>query len=265
MRKTLLFTATALALLGAAVVAFVGRASAGSSSGSALGISIVLGPSDDVAIAHLVTSAGIITAGGEPNMSVGVFGVGAGPAGRTIFYGHIPNLPPSEPLPERPKASGAHATGLEKRLQRAAFKQWKEQYAALMAAWNVERKAAVIKWARTHTGGLVNTPVRSHAPITQEDVAVALLRGATFFQHEGGTPYFVIIGDLPDMPPIQSARNLRFDGVTFVLAGWSYSSPSSFAIKVARWKGFLTSKGAAAVKVLPRGIDTTENIVSALR
>lgn len=230
---------------------------------ASLGIAVVAGPDEATAVAHLATSAGVVVGAVDGGVAVGVFGLGVGPRGRTLFYGHAADIDPPE-LPDEPKKPPKGANKLVKDLYEAAMKKWRLECDKLIEAWKADRRKAAAKWAVGSVAGLGNSSARSHNPVTNTDVELSVLRATDFFSHEGGKPMYVVIGDLPDRPPTARSSN-SLAGATVVLADWTYASPKKFRSKVARWKGYFASQGAAFVRVLPRGISTTENIVSALR
>jgi hypothetical protein len=231
----------------------------------ALAVVAVLGPGEAAAQAGLATIAGVIHGVVEVGMPIGVFALGAGTTGRTLLYGRVADVDTATSLPPRPKAPGSNATSLAKRIYEAELAAWKTKTATACTTLKRTRKAKAADWARTHIGALLSSRARSHAPITDADVAVIMLRAETFFRREGGTPLLAVIGDVPDTPPSTDGIDFGMSGAHVVLAGWTPSEPQAFRIKISRWKGFFNSLGAAAVHVLPRGIDTTPNIVSSLR
>jgi hypothetical protein len=234
-------------------------------AGPALAVVADLGPDEAAAQARLATTAGVVAGVAYGGMPIGVFGVGVGHTGRTLLYGHVDNVPQPPNLPPRPKPPGDHATGLARRIYNVELAKWKAEKANLCRTWNRARKAKAADWSRTHAGPLLSSRARSHTPITDADVAIVILRVETFFRREGGTPLLVVLGDVPDTPPSTDGIAFRMAGAHVVLTGWTPSAPQAYQTKVTRWKGFFYSLGATEIHVLPRGIDTTRNTVSALR
>jgi hypothetical protein len=262
---------TALAALALALLAITAAASGVAASRGAarfaLAIEPVPGPTINIAAARRTTAAGVMAGLVAPGMAVEVTEVAVGSTGHTVLYGHVPTVPPPASLPPAPRKPGPDATGTQTRIYKAELAAWQATTARIRQAYEKDKKKAANTWARNHVAAILNTNDMAHTPITPADVAVALLRAETLFQHElhnSGTPLLVFIGDLPKHVPQLGGFNLQLNGAHIVLAGWTISAPQTYKPKVTRWVTWLLSLGAADVKVLTPPLDNTRNIVAAL-
>ncbi|HLX21527.1 MAG TPA: hypothetical protein VKR23_15390 [Gaiellaceae bacterium] len=195
-------------------------------------------------------------------MAIGVYVIGVR-FGAELVYGRAPAVGCSE-APAKPREP-SDPTQLIRKLYDLQLKEWKRQLAAWRSNCQSQRDATVLRWVNRQIGGLVNSTIHSPSTLTASDVAVALLRSEQFYIHERGLPLLLIIGNLPDRPPAAIDLPFSMAGVRVVLAGWTPDEPSKFQRKVNRWRSFFLNKKAAGVTLVVRGLDSTDNLVRALK
>jgi hypothetical protein len=226
---------------------------------TALGALVSLRP--DEAAARLSTLAGVISTVAKADMAIGAHALGVGPTGSLLLYGRAPHkAPKQEELPPKPTLQCNNS--LCKDVYEHQLAEWADKKAASDAVADANARS----WAQRLTANLLNTTVRSpDRLLTTQDLSVGLFRFGQFAAAAGGKTVLLIIADrLP--PPPANSFDYGLAGVHAILAGWKTDHPAEFQTRAAQWRGFLRSQQAEPdVKILPRGTDRTDDIVSAVK